>query len=471
MIHDSADKLFRRMTTLALLTAAFVIPHLVDSPIVAAENPPNVIVIFADDQGYQDMGCFGSPKIKTPNFDQMAKEGRRFTDFYSAASVCSPSRAALLTGCYPPRVSVTGVLFPRHTTGLNPAEVTIAELLKGRGYATACIGKWHLGHLPDFLPTSHGFDSYLGVPYSNDMTVDPKAKFADDVVLGEGIKLDDIKPKKNLVPLMQDEEIIEYPVDQAQLSQRYTKAAIDFITANQEKPFFLYLPHTMPHIPLFASENFAGKSERGLYGDVIEEMDWSTGQILKTLRDLKLADNTLVIYTSDNGPWLSKRENGGSALPLRDGKFSTYEGGMREPTIMWWPGKISPGECSEVCSTIDLLPTIATLAGAELPSDRVIDGQNIWPLMAGESDAKSPHDAYYYYRGNSLQAVRQGDWKLRVGGGKNKAQIELYNLADDLSEKMNVADKNPDVVAKLSGLIKTFDADLKANSRPIGQAK
>lgn len=432
---------------------------------------PNFVVIFADDQGYQDMGCFGSPLIKTPNMDRMAKEGMRFTDFYSACSVCSPSRAALLTGCYPPRVGVTGVLFPRNNIGLSSDEVTIADVLKGEGYATACVGKWHLGHLKEFLPRQNGFDSYFGIPYSNDMTIDQKMTLAGDVVLREGMTAERIsaeKPKKNWVPLMRNEEVVEYPADQTTLTKRYTAEAIGFIKSNKDKPFFLYFPHTMPHIPLFASEEFKGTSARGLYGDVIEEMDWSVGRILATLRSEGIDEDTLVVYTSDNGPWLSKKENGGCALPLRDGKFSTYEGGMREPTVMRWPGKIPAGkECSEVCGTIDLLPTLAKLAGGKTPNDRVIDGKDIWALMSGRKGAKSPHDAYYYYRGKTLEAVREGKWKLRIAG--KKKQVELYDLEADIGEKNNVADSNRKIVSRLKAKMVQFDAELKANSRPVGK--
>ena len=281
---------------------------------------PNFIVIFTDDQGYQDVGCFGSPNIRTPNLDRMAVEGMRFTDFYSAAAVCSPSRAALLTGCYPPRVGITKVLFPRDNIGLNPEEVTIADVLKGEGYATACIGKWHLGHLPEFLPTSNGFDSYLGIPYSNDM----------DGVQGKNKNLDRAWREKDYspwnVPLMRNEEEVERPADQTTLIERYTEEAVGFIKGNKRKPFFLYLPHTMPHIPLFVSDEFYKEDPQKAYKATIEQIDWSVGQVLRAVKDIGADERTLVIFTSDNGPWLSKKHHGGSALPLRDGKFSTYEG-------------------------------------------------------------------------------------------------------------------------------------------------
>ena len=437
----------------------------------AAERPPNFVVIFTDDQGYQDIGCFGSPLIETPHLDRMALEGRKFTSFYSANSVCSPSRAALLTGCYPTRVSVPGVLFPRHKTGLNPDEITIAEILKEKGYATACIGKWHLGHLPKFLPTRQGFDSYFGIPYSNDMTIDQNAPLAEDIVLREGFTVERIrseKPSKNNVPLMRDEKVVEYPADQSTLTKRYTEEAISFIENSKDKPFFLYLPHTLPHIPLAASPAFKGKSKRGFYGDTIEEIDWSVGQILETLKTQGVDDNTLVIFTSDNGPWKLKSGHGGSADPLRGFKFETWEGGMRVPCIMRWPGWIPESTiCDEIAATIDLLPTFAGLAGTQIPSDRVVDGKDILPLITGVENAKSPHAAYYYYKGKNLQAIRSGKWKLRRTGKKRDA--ELYDLVADIGESNNVARQNLDVVAFLKDQMEAFDADLKAHARPAGE--
>jgi arylsulfatase A len=430
---------------------------------------PNIVLLFTDDQGYQDIGCFGSPKIRTPNLDKMAAEGRKFTDFYVAAPICSASRAALLTGCYCQRVSVTGVYFPKHKVGLNPDEITIADMLKAKGYATACIGKWHLGHKPPFLPTKQGFDTYFGIPYSNDMTHDPTMKLAETVNWLQGATKEQFqtgKPKRNWAPLMRDEEVIEYPVDQSTLTKRSTEEAVKFISANKEKPFFLYMPYTMPHVPLFASADFEGKSPRGLYGDVIEEIDWSVGEILKTLKEAGLDENTLVVYTSDNGPWLSKGTNGGSALPLRSGKFTTYEGGMREPCIMRWPGKIPAGTvCGEIAATIDLLPTFAAVAGVEAPNDRVIDGHDILTLMNGDADAKSPHDAYYFYRGNALQAIRMANWKLHMNGNNS----ELYDLAADISESNNLAAANPEVVARLKLQAEKFNTKLMANRRPAGK--
>ena len=442
------------------------------SVLQAEKSKPNFIIIFTDDQGFEDIGCFGSPKIKTPHLDKLAAEGRKFTSFYSANSVCSPSRASLLTGCYPVRVSIPGVLFPRHEIGLNPDEITIADLLKSKGYATSCIGKWHIGHKPKFLPTRQGFDSYYGIPYSNDMTIDPEANLAADIKLREGFTLERIrseKPKKDFVPLMRNEEVIEYPCDQTTLTQRYTEEAVKFIEENKNKPFFLYLPHTMPHIPLFASEKFKGKSERGLYGDTIEEIDWSVGEIMKSLRDNNLDENTLVIYTSDNGPWKLKGGRGGSAHPLRGFKFQTYEGGMRVPCIMHWKGKVPAGSsCDEIAATIDLLPTIAGLSGAALPNDRTIDGKDIWPLIAGKKGAQTPHEIYFFYKGNKLESARQGKWKLRRSGKKSQP-VELYDLASDISESKNLAKENEILVNEMINKMNLFDEKLKKNQRPAGK--
>jgi len=408
---------------------------------------PNFVVIFTDDQGYQDLGCYGSPDIKTPRTDQMAAEGMRFTDFYVAAPVCTPSRAALLTGSYPARNGMAGgVLHPNSTNGLNPDEITIAEILKAQGYATACIGKWHLGDAPVFLPTRQGFDVYFGIPFSNDM----------------GYKPADVKE----TPLMRGEKVIEQPVDQRTLTERYTTESIKFITENKDRPFFLYLPHTMPHVPLFVSKKFAGKSARGLYGDVIEEIDWSTGRILDALKGLGLDDDTLLVFTSDNGPWLVKGADGGSALPLRDGKATTYEGGVRVPCVMRWPGHIPEGVVShELATAMDLLPTMVALAGAEAPQDRVIDGRDIRALVAGEAEAKSPHEAFFYHtRQGALDGVRSGPWKLLL-----HEPAELYHLEKDISESTNVAAENPEVAARLRRLAADFADDLAQHNRPQGE--
>lgn len=430
---------------------------------------PNFIVIFIDDQGYQDLGCFGSPNIKTPNIDKMAKEGMRFTDFYSAASVCTPSRAALMTGCYPERVGNLPVLFPNGNTGLNPEETTIARMLKNNGYKTICVGKWHLGHLKEFLPTSHGFDSYLGIPYSNDMWIDPNAKLSKTLVLREDVTMENIAEKRrNSVPLMRNEEVIEYPADQSTLTKRYTEEVISFIRKNKSGPFFVYMPHTMPHIPLYASPQFEGKSDAGLYGDCIEEIDWSVGSVIDTLKELGIDKNTFVVYSSDNGPWHfdanstdkvkgnMNRKVGGSALPLKGYKFQRWEGGMREPTVMWWPGRIPAGkECSHVAGTIDLLPTFAALSGAKLP-EKKIDGKSIIPLIEGYPDAKTQHESYFY----RTEGVRCGEWKLK---GK-----ELFNMANDISESKNVAAENPEIAARLASILEEHKTELAANKRPAG---
>ena len=427
-------------------------------------DKPNIIIVFTDDQGYQDVGVFGSPLIKTPNLDNMAANGIKFTDFYAASSVCSPSRAALLTGSYPPRVGVPKVLWPNLPGGLNNQELTIADMLKTKGYNTACIGKWHLGDQQQYLPTSQGFDRYYGIPFSNDMSVNPKSKVSKNIVFREGMTIDSLREKKwrgKRVPLMKQDEVIEYPVDQSTVTKRYTKEAINFIKENQNEPFFLYLAHSMPHVPLYASPDFKGKSARGLYGDTIEEIDWSVGEVLKTLKEQGIDENTLVIFTSDNGPWTSKGDQGGSALPLRGHKNQTFEGGFRVPMIAQWPGKIKAGVVTDkLASTIDILPTLAYLTDAELP-EKEIDGKNMWSLLSGNEKAKSPHrkDGFFYYKDSTLEAVRKGDWKLRI----TQDYVALYNLKNDISESENVAAANPKIVKKLQKMITEFDADLKAN--------
>jgi len=407
-----------------------------DKAIAADNRPPNFVVILVDDLGYQDVGCFGSPLISTPNEDRMAREGIKFTSFY-AQTVCTPSRAALLTGCYPTRVSLPRVLNPKDKIGISSKEKTIADVLKTRGYTSACIGKWHLGWEKPFLPTHHGFDYFYGLPYSNDM--------------GHGTN-----PP---VPLMQGDRIIEQPVNQDTLTQRYTSEAIKFIEENKDRPFFLYLAHTMVHIPLHVSEAFRGKSKRGLYGDAAEEVDWSTGQVMDTLKKLGLDDNTLVVFTSDNGPWLQQRENGGCALPLRDGKGTTYDGGVRVPCIIRWPGRIPAGLVSnEVVTEMDLLPTFAKLAGAEVPSDRIIDGKDIRPILSGTHGAVSPHEVLFFYRDNRLQALRCGKWKMDLAN--EKKPVELYDMDADIGEKNDVAALYPSVVKKLSEMAENCRQDL-----------
>jgi len=427
----------------------------------ATAASPNIVVIFCDDLGYGDLACFGNPTIATPHLDQMAAEGMKFTQFYSAAPVCTPSRAALLTGRLPLRSGMCSnkrrVLFPDSKGGLPADEVTIAEMLKARGYATACVGKWHLGHLPEFLPTRHGFDSYFGIPYSNDMD-----RIADSPK-GRASFLD---PKVDYwnVPLLRNEEVIEQPADQRTITRRYTEEAIDFITKNHEHPFFLYLPHSMPHVPLFRSPEFEHRSKRGLFGDVIEEIDWSVGRVLETLKTLKLEEKTLVFFTSDNGPWLIFNEQGGSAGLLRDGKGSTWEGGMREPTLAWWPGTIKPGAiCRDVVSTMDLFATAGALAGAERPTDRVLDSYDLSPILRGNGG--SGRELLFYYRGYNLMAVRKGPWKLHLmtqdayGAGARQPVTHdppvLYHLEHDPSERINVAEEHPELLQEILADIET----------------
>jgi arylsulfatase A-like enzyme len=430
-----------------------------------AHSKPNIIIIYADDLGYGDLGCYGHPTIRTPNLDQMAAEGVRFTEFYSAAEVCTPSRAALLTGRYPIRSGMCSskkrVLFPNSLGGLPQSEVTIAKGLKGVGYATACVGKWHLGHLPAFLPTKHGFDSYFGIPYSNDMdrdaSVGPKGRdaFWDP-------KIDYWKP-----PLMRDEEILERGPDQTVITKRYTEEAVKFIREKKDEPFFLYFAHTMPHVPLFASEAFLGKSPRGLYGDVVEEVDWSVGQVLDTLRELGIDDNTVVFFSSDNGPWLTFNEQGGSAGLLHEGKGSTWEGGMREPGLAWWPGKIKPAVCREMAVTMDLFTTSLLLGGAEVPADRVIDGKDIRPLLFGTGTVE--RDAFIYYRGDELYAARVGPHKAHYitkpaytrEPAKEHNPPLLFDLGIDPGESWNIADKHPEVLKTIQAAVTKHKATVK----------
>jgi len=408
-----------------------------------SQRPPNFIIIFADDQGYRDLGCYGSPNIKTPNVDRMAKEGVRFTDFYVGAPICSPSRAALMTGCYPSRVGLGNwVLRPDSRIGIHPNEVTIAELLKRQGYATGCIGKWHLGFLPPFVPTSQGFDYYFGLYHNLDLEA--------DYLADEGG-----------VPIIRNGQVVKRPADPAELTELYTEEAIGFIRRNKDKPFFLYLPHTMAHQPLGISERFKGKSAGGLYGDVIECLDWSTGQILDTLRQLGLDRNTIVVYTSDNGPG-----PGGSALPLRGRKLTTYEGGLRVPCIVWGPGRVAAGAvCREIATSMDFYPTFTALAGAKMPTDRVIDGRDIRALLTEPTSAKSPHDAFFYHGSlGELVAVRSGKWKLFLN-----PQPVLYDLEADISEKHDVVKGNGAIIRELRDKAIAFQEDMFRNSRPAGQ--
>jgi arylsulfatase A-like enzyme len=427
------------------------------------QSLPNFIIIYADDMGYGDLGCYGAEGYETPLLDQMAEEGIRFTDFSTSCSICTPSRAGLLTGRNAKRWGHDGkVYWPYSKDGMPSSEITIAEVLKQKGYQTAIVGKWHLGHRNDFHPLAQGFDSYFGIPYSNDMWLDPETPLAEDAVFNEGLtredylnhKANDRKTYKNKVPLMAGREVIEWPVDQSQLTRRYTEKAQAFIIENKEKPFFLYLAHSMPHTPLHASEAFSGKSERGLYGDVIEELDWSVGQVLKTLKENGLEKNTLVIFASDNGPWLSKKENGGSAGPLRDGKFSNYEGGCRVPCIAWQPGTVPAGlVCDVQTSTLDLFPTFFALAGGELPNDRPIDGVDIRPVLIGDFK-NAPRRDYFLYRGD---AIRIDDWKYV----KNKKNDQLFNLAEDVGEKNNVASEHPEKTEQLASRLEAVQAEMK----------
>jgi arylsulfatase A len=448
-----------------LLLLSCLTPARAAQPEAAASRPPNIVVIFADDLGYADIGPFhtGEPARRplTPSLDRMAAEGMRLTQFYVAQAVCSASRAALLTGMYPNRIGIRGALDHTAPRGLSRDETTIAELLRGRGYATAGFGKWHLGHQPPYLPKQHGFDEYFGLPYSNDMWPrHPQRK-------------DHYPP----LPLIDGDEVVERDPDQRQLTRRYTERAVRFIERHRDRPFFLYLPHTMPHVPIYASADFEGKSGRGLYGDVIAEIDWSVGEILRAIASSGLDERTLVIFTSDNGPWMSYGNHAGSPGPFRESKGTTFEGGVRVPFLARWPGRIPRGAVSnEPAMTIDLLPTIAGLAGAALP-ERPIDGRDIWPMLAGTPGARSPHEALYFYWGNELHAVRSGRWKLHLahpyqsldtaghdgapGRYVTRQQPQaLYDLDADSGEKVDVAAANPAVVAQLQALAERAREDL-----------
>ncbi len=472
----------------SLLLAAFALPTLVVSAFAEAkQRPPNVVIIFTDDQGYGDVGVFGAKGYPTPNLDRMAREGRRFTDFHVAQAVCSASRAALLTGCYSNRVGINGALGPGSRIGISASETTIAEMLKPLGYATAIYGKWHLGDRPQFLPRQHGFDEYFGVPYSNDMwPLHPEAKPGAYPPL----------------PLIDGDQTVKVGLtheDQEQLTTQYAEHAVSFIDRHKEQPFFLYVTPNMPHVPLHVSAKFKGKSGAGLYGDVIMEIDWAVGEIFGALKKNGLDRNTLVIFASDNGPWLSYGNHAGSAGPLREGKGTAFEGGQRVPFIAWWPGKIpADTACAEPAMTIDLLPTIARITGAKLPEQK-IDGLDVWPLLAGDAGAKNPHEAYYfYYAQNELQAIRSGAWKLffphkaRSMQGQAPGQdgipgkykplpvaLELYNLQDDPAETRNVAAENPQIVQRFEALAEKARAELGdaltqrtgSGNRPPGRAE
>lgn len=483
------------ITTLTISAWAAIFFQTILAARVEAEptDHPNFVIIFTDDQGYGDLGCFGSTKIKTPNIDKMASEGRRFTSFMVASPVCTPSRAALLTGCYPKRVGLhQHVLFPQSTIGLNPDEVTIADHLRGLGYATACYGKWHLGHHRETLPRQNGFDEYFGIPYSNDMNhPDNKGK---PRVASDQLWLD---PATTLThwnaPLMQNETIVELPADQRTITRRYTDHAVDFISTHQDEPFFVYLAHSMPHIPLYVPADAYDPDPANAYKCVIEHVDAEVGRVIKTIDELGLSENTYVIFTSDNGPWLQFKNHGGSAGPLRDGKGTTFEGGQRVPCVMWGPGRIPAGtQCNELISTIDMLPTIAAMTHSTLSPDRKIDGLDVSAVITGAA-TKSPRQEFLHYTSHgALEGIRQGKWKLLVkqsakkqpngkplaekprktsGAGKKSAaepatQFMLFDLAADLGEQQNLAEQHPHVVSRLQQRMHELDAEIASGVRP-----
>ncbi|TWT82195.1 Arylsulfatase [Planctomycetes bacterium CA13] len=457
--------------TVVLIAALFVAHCFVVDSYAAVTSPPNVVVIFIDDMGYADINPFGGTKYPTPHLDAMAANGRTFTDFVVSSAVCSASRSALLTGCYHRRIGISGALGPKSNIGINADETTLAEVCRSKGYSTAIFGKWHLGHHPKFLPTQHGFDVFYGIPYSNDMwPLHPD-------YLARRAKNPNTKspwPDLPMISSTRDHgyEIVNdnvQPSDQEQMTRQFTEKAVEFIHQNDDHPFFLYLPHPMVHVPLYVSETFRGKSGQGLFGDVVMEVDWSVGQVVQAIEDIGATENTIVVFTSDNGPWLSYGTHAGHATPLREGKGTMFEGGYREPTIMQWKGKIPAGTtCDKLCSTIDLLPTVAKLIGAELP-EKKIDGKDIRPLLFGEQDAVSPHDAFWcYYKGGELQAVRSERFKLmfphayRTLDGRegrsdglpisykmNKTALSLFDLDNDISETTDVKEKYPEVVKEL----------------------
>ena len=481
-MNDIAPRtLCRRISfTLCLLGACLAAGFTPAARAAKASALPNIVVIFTDDQGYADVGVFGAKGFRTPNLDRLASEGCKFSNFHVAQPVCSASRAGLLTGCYPNRIGIHGALAPRSKVGISKREMTLAQLVKQRGYATAIFGKWHLGDAPQFLPLRHGFDEYFGLPYSNDMwplhpelvrlpSTDARRKRGyPDLVLFEGDKV--------RIPQVTHE-------DQNQLTTWYTEHAVKFIESNQDRPFFLYLAHNMPHVPLHVSDKFRGKTERGLYGDVIEEIDWSVGQVMDALKRTGVEGRTWVIFTADNGPWLSYGDHAGSAYPLREGKGTCWEGGTREPCIMRWPGRIPAGtENKQMFMTIDLLPTVAKIIHADLPK-HAIDGLDVWPIISGKRSAKNPHDAYwFYYEANQLQSVVSGDgrWKLQLPhsyrtlagkpGGRDgtpvpyeQRKIEsagLYDLANDVSETTDVAAQHPKMVKQLEAEAEKARAEL-----------
>ncbi|OPZ20347.1 MAG: Arylsulfatase [candidate division BRC1 bacterium ADurb.BinA364] len=457
------------LLSLSIALASFALP-------IRAGDParPNVVIMLTDDQGYGDVGCYGATGFETPNLDRLAAEGMRFTNFYATHASCSPTRASLMTGCYPWRAGVPGVLGPGSLTGLNADIPTIAEVFKASGYATACFGKWHLGSRPEFMPTRHGFDVYFGLPYSNDMWPwhpTGGAKYPD-------------------LPLVDMETVVELNPDQTQLTTWYTERAVAFIESSKDEPFFLYLPHSMPHVPLFVSDKFKGKSEQGLYGDVIMEIDWSMGRILDALERTGAVGNTFVMFTSDNGPWLSYGNHAGSAGPLREGKGTTFDGGQREACLMRWPGVIPAGSvCDETASVMDPLPTFAAFLGYEMPEGHAVDGHDIMPLLRAEPGAKSPYEAFLFYNGNDLEAIRADKWKLHLphkyrtigpsGPGRDgepgpyidkEIGPALFDLTRDIGETNDLAAARPRIVERLTAQAQALDAELKAKQLPTGRA-
>ena len=458
----------------AVLGLALTLPGLH----AAEEKAPNVVVIFCDDLGYADIGPFGAKGYQTPNLDRLAKEGIKFTNFHVSQAVCSASRAALMSGCYNNRIGIHGALGPGSKIGINASEMTMAEMFKQKGYATGMAGKWHLGDAKQFLPIHHGFDEYLGLPYSNDMwpfhPEQVKRVASGKAKKGGGY------PK---LPLIEGDQVVDAevtPQDQEQLTTRYTERAVQFITKHKDQPFFFYLAHAMVHVPLHVSDKFKGKSGVGLFGDVMMEVDWSVGEVMKALEDNGVAQNTLLVFTSDNGPWLNYGDHAGSAAPLREGKGTSWEGGVRVPFLARWPAKIPAGsECREPAMTIDLFPTFAKLTGAALPEHK-IDGKDIWPLLSGDPNAKSPQEFYpIYFADNQLQAIIAGQWKLvlphtyrslsgRKGGtgGKPepydmvKTELQLFDLYADVSETTNVAAMHPEILARLQGYAEASREDL-----------